>query len=53
MQSNITAPSYVMNVCNIRKGDLEDLNKIMKSALRDKQYHAKQSINEVYNETKV
>lgn len=42
-----------MNVSNLRKGDLEDLNKIMKSALRDKQCHRKQSIDEVYNETKV
>ena len=43
----ISVLGYVMNVCNLRKGDLEDLNKITKSTLRDKQCHGKHSSDEV------
>ena len=43
----ISVLGYVMNVCNLRKGDLEDLNKIRKSTLRDKQCHGKHSSDEV------
>ena len=43
----ISVLGYVLNVCNLRKGDLEDLNKIAKSTLRDKQCHGKHSSDEV------
>lgn len=43
----ISVARYVMNVCDLSKGDLEDLDKIMKRALRDKQCHGKQSSDEV------
>ena len=32
----IIVPECVMNVCNLRKGDLEDLGRVVTSALRQK-----------------
>lgn len=36
----------VMNVYNLRKGDIEELHKIIKSALRKEGFHRKQAKNE-------
>ena len=42
----IFVAGYIINVCDLRKGNLEDLGKIVKTALRDKEYHARQSNDE-------
>ena len=35
-----------MHVCNLRKGDLEDLYKIVKKILRHKRYDGRKSSNQ-------
>ena len=39
----VPVAGYVMNVCNLRKGDLEELDKIVKTALREQGFHGKQA----------
>ena len=42
----ILVARYVINVCDLRKDDLKDLGKIVKTALRDKEYHGRESNDE-------
>ena len=42
----VPVAGYVMNVCNFRKGDLEELDKIVKTALRKQGFHGKQASDE-------
>ena len=37
---------YIMNVCNLRKGDIEELDMIVKTALRKEAFHEKQASDE-------
>ena len=37
---------YVMNVCHLGKGELEELNMTVKNALRSKGFHGRQSSDE-------
>jgi hypothetical protein len=37
---------YIMNVCNLRKGDIEELDMIVKTALRKEGFHEKQASDE-------
>ena len=39
----ITVAGYLMNVCTLAKGDLEDLDMIVKSVLRREGFHGRQS----------
>ena len=38
--------TYIMNVCNLRKGDIEELDKIAKNVLRKEGFHGKQASDE-------
>ena len=42
----IPVAGYVMNVCNLRKSELDELNNIVKSTLKRKGFHGQQSNNE-------
>ena len=42
----IPVAGYIMNVCNLRKGDLVELDMTLKSVLRREVYHGRQSSNE-------
>ena len=42
----IPVAGYIMNVCNLRKGDLEQLDKSVKAILRDKGFHGRQASDE-------
>ena len=42
----IPVAGYVMNVCNLEKGDLDDLDMIVKSVLRRQGFHGRQSGDE-------
>ena len=42
----ISVASYVMNVCNLGKGDLDELDKIVKSVLLRERFHGRQSSDE-------
>ena len=42
----IPAADYVMNVCNLRKGDLDELDMTVKSVLRREGFHGRQSSDE-------
>ena len=42
----IPVAGYVMNICQLGKGELEELDKIVKSALRSKGFHGRQSSDE-------
>ena len=42
----IPVAGYIMNVCVIRKGELEELNKIVKDILRERKFHRRQASNE-------
>ena len=42
----IPVPGYVMNVCNLGKGDLEELDMIVKSVLRRNGFYRRQSSDE-------
>ena len=42
----IPVDGYIMNVCNLRKGDLEQLDKSVKAILRDKGFHGRQASDE-------
>ena len=42
----ISVASYVMNVCNLGKGDLDELDKIVKSVLQRERFHGRQSSDE-------
>ena len=42
----ISVADYVMNVCNLRKGDLDELNVTVKSVLRREGFHGRQSSDE-------
>ena len=50
----IPVAGYVMNVCTLGKGDLEDLDMIVKSVLRREGFHGRQSSDErLYTKRKV
>ena len=42
----IPAAGYVMTVCNLGKGQLDELDKIVKSVLRRQEFHGRQSSDE-------
>ena len=42
----IPVAGYIMNVCNLSKGDINELGKIVKSVLRKEGYHGKQVSDE-------
>ena len=42
----IPVAGYVMNVCNLGKGDSEQLDKVVKSVLRREGFHERQSSDE-------
>ena len=42
----IPVAGYVMNVCNLGKGELDELDMIVKSVLRREEFHGRQSSNE-------
>ena len=42
----IPAARYIMNVCVIRKGELEELNKMVKEVLRERKFHGRQASDE-------
>ena len=42
----IPAAGYVMNVCNLGKGDLDELDKIVKNVLQRDGFHGRQSSDE-------
>ena len=42
----IPVAGYVMNVCNLGKGELDELDKIVKSVLRREGFHGRQSSDE-------
>ena len=42
----IPVAGYIMNVCNLSKGDRNELGKIVKSVLRKEGYHGKQVSDE-------
>ena len=42
----IPVAGYIMNVCNLGKGDLDELDMIVKSVLRREGFHGKQSSDE-------
>ena len=49
----VPVAGYIMNVCNLRKGDIEELDMIVKTALRKEGFHGKQASDErsiVYEE---
>ena len=39
----VPVAGYVMNVCNLGKGDIEELDKIVKTTLRKQGFHGKQA----------
>ena len=43
----IPVTGYIMNVCNLGKGDLEELDKMVKTTLREKGFHGKQASDEI------
>ena len=42
----VPVAGYVMNVCNLRKGDIVELDKIVKTTLRKQGFHGKQASDE-------
>lgn len=40
----IIVPECVMNVCYLRKGDLEDLGRVVTSALRQKKWNERERV---------
>ena len=42
----IPAARYIMNVCVIRKGELEELSKMVKEVLRERKFHGRQASDE-------
>ena len=42
----IPVARYIMNVCNLRKGKLDELDNIVKSTLRREGFHGRQSSDE-------
>ncbi|CAB4015300.1 Hypothetical predicted protein [Paramuricea clavata] len=42
----VPVAGYIMNVCNPRKGDIEELDMIVKTALRKEGFHGKQASDE-------
>ena len=42
----IPVAGYVMNVCNLGKGELDELDKIVKSILKREGFHGRQSGDE-------
>ena len=42
----IPAARYIMNVCVIRKGELEELNKMVKEVLRERKFHGREASDE-------
>ena len=42
----VPVAGYVMNVCNLRKGDIEELDKIVKTTPRKQGFHGKQASDE-------
>ena len=42
----IPVAGYINNILDLRKSDLEDLHKIVKSTVRDKKCHGRQSSEE-------
>ena len=41
----ITVAGYTMNVCMIRKGELEELDKMVKDTLRERKFHGRHASN--------
>ena len=39
-------PGHIMNVCNLRKGDIGELDMIVKTAFRKEGFHGKQTSDE-------
>ena len=42
----IPVAAYIMNVCKLSKGDVKELDKIVKNVLRKEGYHGKQTSDE-------
>ena len=42
----VPVAGYIMNVCNLRKGDIAELDMIVKTALRKEGFHEKQASGE-------
>ena len=42
----VPVAGYVMNVCNLGKGDIEELDKIVKTTFRKQGFHGKQASDE-------
>ena len=42
----VPGAGYIMNICNLGKGDIEELDKIVKTTLRKQGFHGKQASNE-------
>ena len=42
----VPVAGYVMNICNLGKGDIEELDKIVKTTLRKQGFHGKQASDE-------
>ena len=42
----IPVAGYIMNVCVIRKGELEELHKMVKNILRERKFHGRQASDE-------
>ena len=42
----VPVAGYIMNVCNLRKGEIEELDKLVKKVLRKEGFHGKQSSDE-------
>ena len=43
----ILVDGYVMNICNLGKGDLDELDMTVKSLLRRERFHGRQSSDEI------
>ena len=42
----IPVAGYIMNVCVIRKGELEELDKLVKDILWERKFHGRQACDE-------
>ena len=49
----VPVAGYIMNMCNLRRGDIEELHMIVKNALRKEGLHGKQASDEGLYEKRV
>ena len=49
----VPVAGYVMNVCNLGKGDIEELDKIVKTTLRKQGFHGRQVTRDCMEEEKM